>query len=81
MTVICVTHTVANVEDFCHKISAAGNVITDRRSAPSDTSNSKLGDVYRKLAEAPGHEWRDRFHSSEELPALHRRAIGEVTLQ
>ena len=78
MTVICVTHTVANVEDFCHKIiimtppgmlAYYGPPVGAKRYFELD----KLGDVYRKLAEAPGAEWRDRFRASDE----YRRYIEE----
>jgi ABC-type multidrug transport system ATPase subunit len=78
MTVICVTHTVANVEDFCHKIiimtppgmlAYYGPPVGAKRYFELD----KLGDVYRKLAEAPGTEWRDRFLASDE----YRRYIEE----
>jgi len=78
MTVICVTHTVANVEDFCHKIAVMtvpgmlayyGPPAGARRYFGVE----KLGDVYRKLAEAPGLEWRDRFRACPE----YRRYLEE----
>jgi ABC-type multidrug transport system ATPase subunit/pSer/pThr/pTyr-binding forkhead associated (FHA) protein len=71
MTVICVTHTVANVEDFCHKIiimTPPGMLAWYGPPAAAKRyfGVEKLGDVYRKLAEAPGQEWRDRFRASPE---------------
>lgn len=78
MTVICVTHTVANVEDFCHKIIVMTPPGMLAYYGPPAAAKryfglQKLGDVYRKLAEAPGEEWRDRYRSSEE----YRRYIEE----
>ena len=78
MTVICVTHTVANVEDFCHKIiimTPPGMLAWYGPPAAAKRyfGVEKLGDVYRKLAEAPGQEWRDRFRASPE----YRRYIQE----
>ena len=78
MTVICVTHTVANVEDFCHKIIVMTPPgMLAYYGPPSGAKRyfglEKLGDLYRKLAEAPGEDWRDRFRSSDE----YRRYIQE----
>jgi hypothetical protein len=78
MTVICVTHTVANVEDFCHKIIIMTPPGMLAYYGPPAAAKryfelEKLGDVYRKLAEAPGSEWRDRFRSSDE----YRRYVEE----
>lgn len=71
MTVICVTHTVANVEDFCHKIIVMTQPGVLAYYGPPAGAREyfgveKLGDIYRKLAEAPSEEWRDRYRSSEE---------------
>ncbi len=71
MTVICVTHTVANVEDFCHKIilMTAPGVLAyygPPAAAKRYFGVEKLGDVYRKMAEAPGLEWRDRYRATDE---------------
>jgi hypothetical protein len=71
MTVICVTHTVANVEDFCHKIIIMTQPgVVAYYGPPADAKKyfevEKLGDVYRKLAEFSADEWRDRYLSSDE---------------
>jgi ABC-type multidrug transport system ATPase subunit len=71
MTVICVTHTVANVEDFCHKIVVMTPPGMLAYYGPPAAAKryfgvGKLGDVYRKLGELPGQEWRDRFLASDE---------------
>jgi ABC-type multidrug transport system ATPase subunit len=76
MTVICVTHTVANVEDFCHKIIVMTPPgMLAYYGPPADAKRyfgvDKMGDLYRKLSEAQGADWRDRFRLSEE----HRRYI------
>ena len=78
MTVICVTHTVANVEDFCHKLIVMTPPGMLAYYGPPAAAKryfglEKLGDLYRKLAEAPGQEWRDRFRGSGEF----RRYIAE----
>jgi len=78
MTVICVTHTVANVEDFSHKlIIMTPPGLLAYYGPPAGAKRyfglEKLGDVYRRLAEAPGHEWRDRFRESDE----YRRYVEE----
>ncbi len=71
MTVICVTHTVANVEDFCHKIMVMTPPGMLAYYGPPAGAREyfgveKLGDIYRKLAESPGVEWRNRFLGSDE---------------
>lgn len=71
MTVICVTHTVANVEDFCHKIIVMTPPgVLAYYGPPADARQyfgvEKLGDIYRKLAEMPSEEWRDRYRQSDE---------------
>ncbi len=78
MTVICVTHTVANVEDFCHKIIVMTQPGVLAYYGPPAAAKQyfgveKLGDLYRKLAECPGEEWRNRYRSSQE----YRRYIHE----
>ncbi len=78
MTVICVTHTVANVEDFCHKIILMTQPgMLAYYGPPAEARGyfglNKLGDVYRKLAESTGDEWRDRYRGSNE----YRRFIRE----
>jgi ABC-type multidrug transport system ATPase subunit len=84
MTIVCVTHTVANVEDFCHKIvilvnpgvlAFYGTAAEARRYFRVD----KLGDVYRVLASRSDEEWRDQYQRSEECLHSHlTRALAEA---
>jgi ABC-type multidrug transport system ATPase subunit len=71
MTIVCVTHTVANVEDFCHKIVIMANPgVLAFYGSPAEARRyfrlDKLGDVYRVLATRRGDEWRDAYLQSEE---------------
>ena len=71
MTIVCVTHTVANVEDFCHKIVIMANPgVLAFYGSPAEARRyfrlDKLGDVYRVLATRRGEEWRDAYLASDE---------------
>ncbi len=71
MTIVCVTHTVANVEDFCHKIVIMANPgVLAFYGSPAEARRyfgvDKLGDVYRVLATRRGEEWREAYLVSEE---------------
>lgn len=65
-TVVCVTHTMANVERACHEvvILAPGGVLAFVGS-PAQAKDyfgvERLGDVYEKLGTRPADEWRTRF--------------------
>jgi ABC-type multidrug transport system ATPase subunit len=67
-TVVCVTHTMANVEQACHAVVvlAPGGVLAFVGSpdeAKSYFGVDRLGDVYEKLGTQPAEEWRVRFQS------------------
>ena len=63
ITVICVTHTLTNVEEFCDKIAilARGGTMAyfgSPGSARSHFSVTRLSDIYRVLASRPAAEWQ-----------------------
>ena len=78
MTVVCVTHTVANVEEFCHRVVVMANpgclaFVGSPKEALSYFGVAKLGDIYRVLEDRPGKEWKERFRAhplyGEHVPA------------
>ncbi len=71
MTIVCVTHTVANVEDFCHKIIVMANPgVLAFYGSPAEARQyfrvDKLGDLYRNLASQTGEQWRSAYLQSPE---------------
>jgi ABC-type multidrug transport system ATPase subunit len=68
-TVVCVTHSLANVEQFCHLvvILAQGGKLAFM-GKPAEALQyfgiNRLGDVYEKLSERPAQEWQDAFARS-----------------
>ena len=71
MTIVCVTHTVANVEDFCHKIIVMANPgVLAFYGTPAEARQyfrvDKLGDLYRNLASQTGEQWRNAYLQSPE---------------
>jgi ABC-type multidrug transport system ATPase subunit/pSer/pThr/pTyr-binding forkhead associated (FHA) protein len=76
-TIICITHTVANVEEFCHKIVVmAPPGVLAYYGKPADAKEyfeiDNLGEIYRKLPASPAEHWRDRYRAA----ADHQRYIG-----
>jgi ABC-type multidrug transport system ATPase subunit len=72
MTIVCVTHTVANVEDFCHKIVVMANPgVLAFYGTPAEARRyfrvEKLGDLYRELASRTGEQWRGGYLQSDEF--------------
>ena len=68
-TVVCITHSLANVEATCHLVvilTEGGRLafIGSPDEAKSYFGIARLGDVYRKLAEKPPQHWHDLFRSS-----------------
>lgn len=67
-TVVCVTHTMANVERACHAVVvlAPGGVLAFA-GAPDEAKDyfdvERLGDVYEKLKTQPPAEWRTAFEA------------------
>ncbi|NOT55272.1 MAG: FHA domain-containing protein [Deltaproteobacteria bacterium] len=69
MTVICVTHTMANVAEFVHKVVVMTNPgVMAFYGTPTEALTffgvSKLGDIYRKLPDRTADEWRTRYEHS-----------------
>jgi len=66
MTVICVTHTLANVEDFCHKLIIMGEggglaFIGPPADALNHFGVTRLGEIFDRLKERPVAYWRDKL--------------------
>jgi ABC-type multidrug transport system ATPase subunit/pSer/pThr/pTyr-binding forkhead associated (FHA) protein len=77
-TVLCVTHSSANVESNCHLvvILAAGGKLACVASPAEVLSYfriRRLGDVYDKLAEQSPEQWQTQFRQH----ALHRHYVHE----
>jgi ABC-type multidrug transport system ATPase subunit len=70
-TIVCVTHSLANVERTCHLvvILAPGGKLAfvgSPAEALAYFGIERLGDVYEKLLERPADEWRKLFVQSDE---------------
>ena len=68
-TVVCITHSLANVEATCHLVvilTEGGNLafIGTPDEAKAYFQIARLGDVYRRLAEDKPEGWHKRFRSS-----------------
>jgi ABC transport system ATP-binding/permease protein len=69
-TVVCITHSLANVDATCHLVvvlTEGGRLafVGTPEEAKAYFGMTRLGDVYLKLAERTPGEWHDRFRSSE----------------
>lgn len=92
MTVVCVTHSLSNVAEFCHKVvvMAAPGVLAFH-GTPAEALEyfgvAKLGDIYRKLGTRKGHEWQRAFlttsyyrrHVAERLPSGRETATAAAS--
>lgn len=72
-TVLCITHTVANVEEFCHRVIvlALGGHLAfagTPAEAKAHFQVRSLSEIYRRLAEQTGQHWGDRFIASSPVP-------------
>lgn len=84
MTVVCVTHTLANVEEFCHKliVMSEGGILA-YAGPPQDVFShfgvSRLGEIFDRLQERPPATWREQLQTPP--PSLHAvdKNIGEPT--
>ena len=68
-TVVCITHSLANVERTCHLVvilAEGGRLafVGPPAAALQYFRVARLGDVYEKLAEQPAETWRDLFAAS-----------------
>lgn len=69
-TVVCITHSLANVERTCHLVVIlAGGGRLAFVGTPSEALKyfdiDRLGDVYERLASRSPEEWQSRFRASE----------------
>lgn len=65
-TVVCVTHSLVNVEETCHRIVILADggklaFVGTPQEAKKYFEVDRLGSIYEKLNTRPGSEWRDRF--------------------
>src|SRR5262249_54969371 len=77
-TVVCITHSLANVEATCHLVvilTEGGRLafVGTPEEARRYFGIARLGDVYRKLAERPAADWQADFRASP----LYARYVGE----
>ena len=78
MTVICVTHTTANVESACQKIVIMAHPgVLAFYGAPAEARQyfgvERIGEIYRRMAEEPQANWQERYLQSP----YYRRYIAE----
>lgn len=71
MTIVCVTHTLANIEECCHRVVVMANPGVLAFSGPPAAAKrffgvDRLGGVFDRLAERDAGEWRQRFAASAE---------------
>ncbi len=65
-TVVCVTHSLVNVEETCHRIVILADggqlaFVGTPQEAKTYFEVDRLGSIYEKLNTRPGSEWRERF--------------------
>src|SRR5439155_3489534 len=68
-TVVCITHSLANVERTCHLVvilTAGGRLafVGTPYEARTYFAIARLGDVYRKLAEQSAEHWQQTFKAN-----------------
>ena len=68
-TVVCITHSLANVERTCHLVvilTPGGKLafVGKPAEALEYFGIDRLGDVYDRLAEQPAEHWQQTFHKS-----------------
>ena len=69
-TVVCVTHSLANVEETCHRVvilAEGGKLafIGTPQEAKTYFDVDRLGSIYEILSQRPASEWRDKFLGHE----------------
>jgi ABC-type multidrug transport system ATPase subunit/pSer/pThr/pTyr-binding forkhead associated (FHA) protein len=82
-TVVCITHSLANVERTCHLVvilTAGGWLafVGKPAEALEYFGIERLGDVYERLAEKPVKHWQSRFKVS---PLYHRYVLERLPKQ
>ena len=76
-TVVCITHSLANVERTCHLVvilTAGGRLafVGKPAEALQYFGIQRLGDVYERLAEQPAEHWQQTFRANP----LYQRYVG-----
>ena len=79
-TVVCITHSLANVERTCHLVvilTAGGKLafVGKPAEALEYFGIERLGDVYERLAEQPAEHWQKTFRGQSALAALCRATV------
>jgi ABC-type multidrug transport system ATPase subunit len=79
-TVVCITHSLANVESSCHRVvilTEGGKLAFAGTTAESLPyfGISRLGEIYTKLKEKPAAEWQKDFRSH----ALYHEHVAPTT--
>jgi len=74
-TIICITHNLGNVEEFCHKVVVLANGgHLAFFGTPSDVLEyfdvPDLGSVYLRLSEKDGREWAEQFSVTDRFSAV-----------
>ncbi len=82
-TVVCITHSLANVERTCHLVvilTAGGRLafVGKPAEALEYFDIQRLGDVYERLAQQPVEHWQKLFKAS---PLYHRYVIERLPKQ
>ena len=82
-TVVCITHSLANVERTCHLVvilTAGGRLafVGKPAEALEYFGIARLGDVYERLAEQPAEHWQQAFQAS---PLYHRYVASRLPRQ
>ena len=82
-TVVCITHSLANVERTCHLVvilTAGGRLafVGKPAEALEYFGIARLGDVYERLAEQPAEHWQQTFQAH---PLYHRYVVSRLPRQ
>jgi ABC-type multidrug transport system ATPase subunit len=70
MTIVVVTHTLANVQEFCHKVVCMGRgghttFVGSPEGALAFFDVERLGGVFNRMAEGGAQMWRARYEDAE----------------
>ena len=77
-TVVCVTHSLANLEETCHRVvilAEGGKLafIGTPLEAKKYFDVDRLGSIYEIIRQRPASEWRDKFLSND----AHQRQLAD----
>jgi hypothetical protein len=81
MTIVCVTHTMVNVEEFCDRliVMAEGGVVAfdgDPRDALSFFGVERLGQIFDRLKTRSTEHWLQTGNSQSYPPGVDTAAVG-----